>query len=256
MTLFDEMRHAMPSLTKSEAKAASAILDNPSVVLNGGITTVAKSLGVSNSALIRMCQKLGFNGYAEFKFSLHRTLLASESVADGAHVEEDTGQLLSVYSEYIRRIPRYVSDEQLERFAQSIISARRLDIWGRNRTSESAQQLSHRLTRLGVYNKWTDDPTVMEDDADIFGVGDVCVVFTLSGRGSSQYSAFMKTLRDRGAEVFLVSMNKQLPLCENATEAFFLPWISRDNSANFFEDQIIVMMFIEILLLKVSRLLT
>lgn len=259
MGLLEDIRRALPQLTKTEAKAARAILDDPAVVLNGSITKVAEETGASNSALIRLSQKLGFNGFSEFRFSMNRALMAHEVRVDDARetrmIDADVTQLLSVYAEYIRNIPRFITDEQMDRLARAIVGARRLDIWGMNRTAESALQLSHRLTRLGVYNKWTDDPIVMSDDADILGEGDVCIVITLSGRGYAHYGALMETMRSRGADVHLISMNKNLALGEKATWTYYLPWISHDTSINFFEDQIVTMMFIEVVLLRISRLL-
>ena len=259
MNLIEEMRQALPILTKSEAKAAQAILDDPPLVLNASITAIAQSIGTSNSALIRMSQKLGFEGFSEFRFSMNRAMLAHETAsgndAESQEVDE-TAQLISVYCDYLKLIPSYVSDMQVEKLARAIIGANRISIWGVNRTAESAIQLSHRLTRLGIYNKWTDDSIVMSDDAEILTKGDVCIVFTFSGRGNARYEELMGTMRDRGVDVHLVTMNKKLDLHKHASETYYLPWISRDNSINFFEDQMMGIMFIEIVLLKIARLLS
>lgn len=258
MGLIEDMRQALPTLTKTERRAAEAILADPSVVLNGSITKVAELTGTSNSALIRLSQKLGFNGFSEFRFSMNRARIAHEGAEDtstGSGIEADVVQLASVYMDYIRSIPRYVTDEQVECLAQAIVNAKRLSIWGVNRTAESALQLSHRLTRLGIYNKWTDDTIVMTDDAEILNSGDVCIVLTLSGRGNPAYGALMETMRSRGVDVHLITMNKNLALGEKASSCYYLPWVSHDNSMNFFEDQIVAMMFIELVLLHVSRFL-
>ena len=114
-------------------------------------------------------------------------------------------------------------------------------------------QLSHRLTRLGIFNKPTNDIIVMSDDAAILEKGDVCIVFSMQGRGNARYIEDMDLMRERGVDVHLVTMDRHSGMLPHATSTYVLPWISHDDSINFFEDQVIVYMFIEMLLLNISR---
>lgn len=255
MSPLDQLRRALPNLTKAEAKVANVILADPQLGYGSSVSTLAKRSGSSNSAVIRMCQKLGYDGYAEFRFSFNRAMLAQERTDAHIASDDDAAQLLAVYSSYIAQIPQFVSNEQFERLANAIVNARRVVIWGVNRTAESAQQLSNRLGRIGVFNKFSSDTIVMSDDATILSDGDVCIIFTMAGRGIPDAAELMDTLRERGAEAHLITMNKSLSLHEHADETYVLPWVSRDASVNFYEDQIIVFMFIEILLVKISRVL-
>ena len=75
MNPIDELRRALPTLTKSELKAAERILNDPNIMLGSSITNLAKLTGSSNSAIIRMCQKLGYDGFAEFRFSFNRAMM-------------------------------------------------------------------------------------------------------------------------------------------------------------------------------------
>lgn len=255
MNPLDQLRRALPDLTKAEAKVANAILKEPQLAYGSSLSALAQASGSSNSAVIRMCQKLGYDGFSEFRFSFSRAMLSRESGNRDVPGDSDADQLLEVYGSYISQIPQFISDDQFNRLAHVIASANRIDIWGVNRTAESAQQLSNRLTRLGVYNKWTSDPIVMSDDASILGEGDACILLTMAGRGIATAAEMMDTLRGRGAEVYLITMDRRSGLGAHAGEALYLPWISRDPSVNFYEDQVIVFMFIEILMVKVSRVL-
>lgn len=252
MNPIDELRRALPSLTKSETKAAKHILNDPNIMLGSSITNLAKLTGSSNSAIIRMCQKLGYDGFAEFRFSFNRAMMAAESPSAGAD-HTDSVRLIDTYSRYMHLIPQCVSKEQFDGLADAIVQARRLVIWGSNRTFQSAMQLSHRLTRLGIFNKPTDDAIVMSDDAAILEEGDVCIVLSMQGRGNARYAEDMDVMRERGVDVRLVTMDGRSSLLSHASEVYVLPWVSHDDSINFFEDQIVVYMFIEMLLLNISR---
>lgn len=252
MNPIDELRRALPTLTKSESRAAEHILEDPNIMLGVSITSLAELTGSSNSAIIRMCQKLGYDGFAEFRFSFNRAMMAAESLGDEV-ADDDSAKLVETYARYMNMIPQQISSEQFDCLAEAILDARRLVIWDANRTYQSAMQLSHRLTRLGIFNKPTNDIIVMSDDAAILEKGDVCIVFSMQGRGNARYIEDMDLMRERGVDVHLVTMDRHSGMLPHATSTYVLPWISHDDSINFFEDQVIVYMFIEMLLLNISR---
>lgn len=260
------IRDNMESFTRGEQRIAQYFLDNPNSILEEtSITALAQSMGSSNTSIIRFCQKLGYQGFSEFRFALRRELLQRGVASEPeVQVEEEDGwpeaeRLLDVYKRYIGLIPQYVGRDQLDELARYIQGAGRIVIWGANRTALSAQQLSCRLSRIGYFSKMTSDYVVMSDDAEILAGGDLCIVFSMNGRGNSMgpsrsgvYGSNMETARTRGAHVALITMNKNLGLRSCADLSIVLPWISHENKSNFFEDQIVVYAFIELLLLQLS----
>lgn len=76
----------------------------------------------------------------------------------------------------------------------------------------------------------------------------------MQGRGSTRYVEDMDVMRERGVDVHLVAMDGKSSLVPHTSETYTLPWISHDDSINFYEDQLVVYMFIEMLLLNKSRI--
>lgn len=238
------------SFTKAEQHFADCIIKSPNIILSGTLTTLAQNTKSSNAAIIRMCQKIGFDGFAEFKFACHRYLLSTDSNTEES--SKDAAQnIINTYVRYINQIPLTVDKDTFKEIAKKILAAKRLEIWGINRTALPALHLSHKLGRLGIYSKMLSDEIAMSDDSDILKTGDMCILFTLKGRGTSRYQQMLENLRERGCYVLLITMNKRLPLVQIADTAVVLPWISQENASNFFEDQIIVYMFVELLLHEV-----
>jgi DNA-binding MurR/RpiR family transcriptional regulator len=262
MTPLDLLRSHYDSFTKAEQKVADFILNDPHRLVAFNLANLAQQSGTSNAAVIRMCQKMGFDGFSEFKFSFNRWLLslgadssAQEAALQDAVPKNDHMQnLLDTYFQYIRQIPTFVSEAELKELAGHILAANRLDIWGINRTAQSAAQLSHRLLRLGIYNRMVSDTIVMSDASDTLGRGDVVILFTLNGRGSITYADLLAVLKKRGCYTVLVTMNPKLKAAQHAQQVVTLPWVSHANNVNFYEDQIIVYFFIELLLYEVARL--
>ncbi len=239
--------------TQAEKKIADYLIANTDKYPNLSIATLVKGSGTSNAAVIRMCKKLGFDGFSEFKFSLNRYLMSGGKEIDISE-SNSIQDLLDSYIKYINLIPNFVSTEDIKNVADMILRANRISIWGINRTAQSATQLSNRLTRIGIYNKFTDDPIIMTDDANILNSNDLCILLSLNGRGTSLYPQLLSTMKNNNCPTILITMNSHIEMAAEATKTIVLPWISHDPSINFFEDQIIVYMFIEILLHELASI--
>lgn len=248
------LQNRYEELTKSEQKLARYLLANPQAILSVSIDVITKAAGSSNAALVRLCQKLGYKGFAEFRFSMHRALITHVTDDLPPENEASTMQgLLNIYTGYINQLPQFVDLRELQKAAQVISKANRIAIWGANRTFLSAQQLSHRLRRMGIFNEASNDWVVLRDDAEILETGDCFIIFTMKGRGFNPYSGYVKDLVDRGCYVILVTMDPKIPAAKDATQIFTLPCPSKDPSVNFLEDQIVVFLFIELLLYELGK---
>ncbi len=69
-TIEEQMRTALPGLTRAERQLASRVLDQYPVAALGSITALAKAAGVSTPTVVRLVQKLGFKGYPDFQTAI------------------------------------------------------------------------------------------------------------------------------------------------------------------------------------------
>lgn len=243
------------TLTNSEQKLADYIIANPRCMLEGRMSQLSKNAGSSNAALARLCQKLGYDGFSEFRFSMNNYLLSQGGNHENAGQQEDPIEnILDAYTRYIKMLPNYVPREQLQEAAKKICSARRICIWGFNRTFQSACQLSNRLSRLGIFNKCSDDWIVMTDDAEVLGKDDLCIVLSMAGRGFNGRENIVDNLKEHGCPLLLITMNNKMHLAQCADQILLLPRVMDDSQNNFFEDQIIVYVMLELLLYEVASL--
>lgn len=248
------LERGMEAFTPSEAAAARYFIAHPSSVINKTISKAAEEAGLTNTSIMRMCQRAGYSGYAEFRFSMNRYLLSrGDEPIGGSEPADSLSFLADAYALYAHKLADGIDREQLKRFATIIYQARRISIWGANRTYESVKQLSIRLMRIGIFNQTTSDPQVMDDISTILGEGDLCIVISLNGRGNRSYGSLMGSLRDRGCAVFLITMNPKVSCAQKASEVVVLPWISNDYaSRHALEDQIVVFLYLECLLREVA----
>ena len=66
----EELRLALPDLTRAERQLASHILTHYPVAALSSITALAKAGGVSSPTVVRLVQKLGYQGYSDFQRAL------------------------------------------------------------------------------------------------------------------------------------------------------------------------------------------
>ena len=69
MLLFNRLR-TIDSLSDSEKMIAQFVLDRPREVIDMNIDEFANLNYVSNSSIVRFCQKLDFKGFSDFKIRL------------------------------------------------------------------------------------------------------------------------------------------------------------------------------------------
>lgn len=101
------IRAHLPTLTRSERKAAAVILDDYPGAGLGSITAVAARAGVSSPTIARLVQKLGFKGFPSFHDALLGELKAkvsgpTERRANWA-AEAPEGHLLNRFAEAVRQ---------------------------------------------------------------------------------------------------------------------------------------------------------
>lgn len=253
MNPIERLKYYQDNMTKTELLAAEYLINHPDAVLNSSLTLIARNSKSSNTAIIRLCKKIGYDGFAEFKFSMSRYLLSH--IPDTQTVDQNPMlSIISTYTRYINQIVTFIDEEEIKKMAYSICNAEHISIWGINRTSLAAIQLSHRLTRIGIFNQFTSDWIVMNDHSNILKQGDVCILFSVAGRGSKEYANNFKLLKERGCTNYLVTMDPTMKVSNYADITIRLPWISHEETCHFYEDQIINFIFNELLLFEVAKI--
>ena len=69
-TLDDQLRAALPDLTRAERQLATHVLSHYPVSALGSITLLAKAAEVSTPTVVRLAQKLGYKGYPDLQNAL------------------------------------------------------------------------------------------------------------------------------------------------------------------------------------------
>lgn len=107
MALDDQLRAALPELTRAERQLATHILSHYPVAALGSITVLAKAAAVSTPTVVRLAQKLGFKGYPDMQ---------------GALRGEVEAMLVSPLAKHDRWAGGVPDTHVLNRFADAVVS--------------------------------------------------------------------------------------------------------------------------------------
>ena len=84
--LLDILRSSVPDLNNGEAKVARIILANTEWVSHASIKAVADRAAVSEPTVLRMCRRIGLEGFKALKHRLAQDLILTQ-VLNTPHVE-------------------------------------------------------------------------------------------------------------------------------------------------------------------------
>lgn len=237
MTVLENLRQILPELSKSERRAADYLLQYPNDVQRATCEGIAQSSGSSRSAVIRLCQKLGYHGYAEFRYALR---------SEPAVSPEPGRSALQTYLDELQRMQPLAGSPQLLRLAEDILHANHVLALGQLHSGMAARQMAFRLNRFGLDCNALDDLTLMEGYQNVLKQGDVVVIFSISGQ--INYRDILLPYQANGARVTLITMTAQAPIAKLVDDMILLPRISHSSRGYLLDDAITFFTFIELLI--------
>lgn len=146
MNIMEKLDYFKSSYTSNEKKLFMLISKNPDLIHAYTITQIASFAGVSTSAMLRFCKRLGFNGYKEFKYEMESWLRSNSSENSQ---EKPLSTIANSYSEAILSISEKCQNS-LIKLARNIETSKKVIALGRYRNKVVCEKLAINLTNLGI----------------------------------------------------------------------------------------------------------
>lgn len=219
--LLVKIRALYDSLSGTEKKAADYVLKHPREVIYLSITGLAENCGVSDASVVRLCKRLGMQGYQELKVTLAQDMVSPlEQIHESVQATDTPIQILEkVFQTTIQALQytsRVVSAAQLDRAVEALNAARRVNIYGLGNSASVCADLQHKLLRLGIDAAAYTDSHMQCIASTYLGAGDVCVGISHSGSSRDVVDA-VRIARDRGATILCMTGVGRSPLSELST---------------------------------------
>ncbi|QGQ93912.1 MurR/RpiR family transcriptional regulator [Paenibacillus psychroresistens] len=177
------------SLTKTEQKIADIITQDPEMVVYATLTDLAEKAGVGDTSVLRLCRKLGFHGYQEFKLSLAQDLV---NPVKSVHSEIEEGDNLSTIANkitaenkiFLENTLALLNMKELQKAIDALANANKIYFIGVGSSANTAADAKYRFMRLGFNTELVIDSHVMAMSATLMTRDDV--IFAVSTSGSTK----------------------------------------------------------------------
>ena len=152
-------------LSPSETRVADFILNEPNPISQMSVGELARRVGVSEPTVIRLCRRLGYKGFRDFKDALLTRVSPSNTVLHREISTSDSPQLAA--SKVLESCARSLLDVSsigqnlpFETAAERLRSASHIVFAGLGASGLVAQDAVHKFFRLGILAaaRWTRPP--------------------------------------------------------------------------------------------------
>lgn len=207
----------MNGFTETERALARFILERPDEVAQMSISALAEQTYSSNASIVRLCRKLGVDGYRDFRIQLAGDLERRRARGDDADVDrpfqkdESSGAVISGLAVLLKRAIddcyAETSAGRVEQAARIIQRSRCLFLFATGDSQISAEAFANMLLKIGVQaivaNRYGEVPatalTAMPGDAALF--------VSYSGNIMNQIAMkrVARLLKERGCRIIWIS---------------------------------------------------
>lgn len=148
------MKAILDQLKPSERKAADYILEHPKDVVKLSVQKLAEYSGVSEATIIRLTKTMNMKGFQELKLRIAGDLSSNiptgvyEEIKMGASVEEIIQAVSNNNKQSIQDTVSVLSFEEVERAAEALAKARKIDVYGMGASAVIAQDIHQKLNRI------------------------------------------------------------------------------------------------------------
>jgi DNA-binding MurR/RpiR family transcriptional regulator len=207
-------------------RIAEALRQNPASVREKTISALATDCGTSVASVVRFCRALGFSGYAELRIAL-ATELGREAAQFGASrtlgaeiahsdsLKEMVAKVASLEMLAIDETVAAIEFRALARIVASIDRAQRILLFGIGASQFVAQDLHHKLFRVGRNAFLLSDAHEAWSAALLSRPRTVALAFSHSG-STADTVRYLELARENGARTVAITGTANSPLARAA----------------------------------------
>jgi DNA-binding MurR/RpiR family transcriptional regulator len=209
--LLVRLRGLRPSLSPAEDRVAERVLADPRAAAALTISELADAAHTSETTVLRFCKRLGMPGYPQLRLALAaesaqpRLRTAAESdINEDDTVDDIIGKVAYADASAVEDTARQLDRAALDRVADAIAQATRVDIYGIGASGVVAVDAQQKLHRIGILAFAWNDPHIALTSAALLRAGDVAIGVSHSGTTKETIEA-LAVARQRGATTVAIT---------------------------------------------------
>ena len=228
MSSLVKIRAERDQMSAIERRIADFVLDNAQLLRDYSSQQLANALGVSQSSVVKFCQKLGFKGYPDLKYAVGDAIARADNgeAQDAAPAGDDAdaalaGDLWRRKSEAEEETRSINPPGTLDAVAAALAGSARVFSIGLGEDDIHARAFALRLSLLGILTVHNFDTAHMTASVSAADAGDVLLVFSEHGKQPA-LCQIGRAFGERGGTVVTVTRHSANPLRADADLALLV----------------------------------
>lgn len=220
------IRAELPRLTGSLRKVGEAILADPASVIDCSAAELGRRTGTSQPTVTRFCRAVGLDSYQHLLIELAREGARGEDSSWGTSEigpdispDDDLERVVTVVGQAdlgaVQRTLDSVDLASLERAAQAIARARRIDVYGVGGSGAVAVETELRLFGIGCAVRGWNEVHAAKTSAALLTPADVAIGISHTGSTRETIEPF-ELARERGATTLAITADPKSHLARAA----------------------------------------
>lgn len=254
--LFSLINEKLPDLSKGQKLIADFILSQYEKAAFMTAQKLGKTVGVSESTVVRFASELGYDGYPALQRGLQDlmrnklTAVQRIEVTSGQMSNDDVlERVLNLDIDRIRRTLEETSKEDFNSAVDKIVSCNTIYIMGTRSAASIASFMNYYLSLIFPHVKLVQSTTTSELFEKIMRIDEKDVMIGISfPRYSKQTMRALKYAKNNGANVIAITDSKNSPLAKYADNLL----LARSDMASFVDSLVAPLSLINALIVAVS----
>ncbi|MAD76646.1 MAG: RpiR family transcriptional regulator [Rheinheimera sp.] len=163
-----KIRGMLDQMSVIERKLAEFILDNAHMLRDYSSQQLADAVGISQSSVVKFCQKLGYKGYPDLKLAINEAVVTASTLnRDQADKNNEDGSLLGIgeqlqfsLQQHLRTLLTINDEKTLLQAARLLQSADKILLAGFAKSAIVVADMQFRLLQLGKLALHHADPAL------------------------------------------------------------------------------------------------
>ena len=219
MSCLVKIRAFQDELSPNERKIARFILSNPGLIRDYSSQSLANSVGVSQSSIVKFSQKLGYQGFPDLKLAIHEDVLLGEKGQAAERpkktpdrVDEPArDRLFRVKNEAMRSTLQLNDEQRLAAAVDALDRAERIQVIALGAGSMVARNLASMLIQIGRSVIAEVDTYMQLSSVATLGQQDTVFLISFSGE-SPKMLEIVKQARKAGATIVTLTNYNANPI--------------------------------------------
>jgi DNA-binding MurR/RpiR family transcriptional regulator len=251
------LKAILDQLKPSERKVADYILEYPKDVVKLSVQKLAEYSGVSEATIIRLSKTMNMKGFQELKLRIAGDLssnMPSGTYAEikmGATVEEIIQAVSNNNKQSIQDTVSVLSSEEVEKAAEALSKARKIDVYGMGASAVIAQDIHQKLSRINWWCQAYADFHAQLTSAVTLTENDVAFGISYSGQ-TDEIIQTLTEAKKQGAIIITLTKFGSSPVAELGDIRLFTSSVEQSIRSGAMASRIAQLNVVDILFLTIA----